>query len=540
MAEGNVLTNRLVRLACQRHLEDLSSAAARGLRFDVAKGRHAIDFFGFLRHSKGEWAGQTFALAPWQAFVVGCLFGWQRSDGLRRFRTAYCAVPRKNGKSTLSAGLGLYLLVADGEHGAEIYSAATSRDQARIVFDEAKRMVGSSPALKRRVGILINNLHVAASASRFMPLSSDSSTMDGLNVHGAIIDELHAHMSRHVVDVLETATGARRQPLLFEITTAGYDRHSICFEHDDYSIKVLDGTVPDDSWFAFIAAAEEGDDWTDPEVWRKANPNFGLSVKEDDLARKAEKAIALPGAQNAFRRMHLNEWTEQAERWIDLAAWDACSGPVALELLRGRRCFGGLDLSTTTDVTALAWVFPPEDEEGLWYVLSRYFVPEDNLRKRAERDRVPYDLWTRQGFIEATSGNVVDYGAIEQRILADSALFQVKEIAYDPWNATHIALRLQDEGAKLVEFRQGFRSMAAPTRELEKLIVSRKLAHGGNPVTRWMAANLAVAQDPAGNLKPAKDKSTERIDGIVAIIMAIGRAMVAQEEPHPEYSLFFV
>ena len=227
--------------------------------------------------------------------------------------------------------------------------------------------------------------------------------------------------------------------------------------------------------------------------------------------------------------MHLNEWTEQAERWIDLAAWDACAGPVDLEQLRGRTCFGGLDLSTTTDVTALAWVFPPEQDDGLWHLLSRYFVPEENLRKRAERDRVPYDLWTRQGFIEATPGNVVDYGAIEQRILADAALFQIKEIAYDPWNATHIALRLQDEGATMVEFRQGFRSMAAPTRELEKLIVSRKLAHGGNPVTRWMAANVAVAQDPAGNLKPAKDKSTERIDGIVAPIMAIGRAMVAQE-----------
>jgi phage terminase large subunit-like protein len=364
--------------------------------------------------------------------VVGCLFGWRRFDGLRRFRTAYCAVPRKNGKSTLSAGIALYLLVADGEQGAEVYSAATTRDQARIVFDEAKRMVGASPALKRRVGVLINNLNVAASAARFMPLSSDASSMDGLNVHGATIDELHAHKTRHVVDVLETATGARRQPLLFEITTAGYDRHSICFEHHDYSIKVLEGILQDDSWFGFIAAADENDDWTDPAVWRKANPSFGLSVKEDDLARKAEKAIALPGAQNAFRRMHLNQWTEQAERWIDLAAWDACDGPVSLELLRGRPCFGGLDLSTTTDVTALAWVFPPEHDDDLWRVLSRYFVPAENLRKRAERDRVPYDLWAAQGFIEATPGNVVDYGAIEQRILADAALFQVKEIAYDP------------------------------------------------------------------------------------------------------------
>lgn len=438
-------------------------------------------------------------------------------------------MPRKNGKSTLSAGIGLYLLVADREPGAEVYSAATSRDQARIVFDDAKRMVMSSPALRRRVSILINNLHVEASSSRFMPLSSDASTMDGLNVHGAIIDELHAHRTRHVVDVLETATGARRQPLLFEITTAGYDRHSICYEHHDYAIKVLEGTVPDDSWFGFVAGADEGDDWTDPQVWRKANPSFGLSVKDDDLRRKADKAIALPGAQNAFRRMHLNEWTEQAERWIDLAAWDACAGPVDPEKLRGRRCFGGLDLSTTTDVTALAWVFPPADDDGLWHLLSRYFVPADNLRRRAERDRVPYDLWAAQGFIEATAGNVVDYGAIEEQIRADSALFDVSEIAYDPWNATHVALRMQDEGATMIEFRQGFRSMSAPTRELEKLIVSRKLVHGGNPVTRWMAANVAVAQDPAGNLKPAKDKSTERIDGIVALIMAIGRAMLPPE-----------
>ena len=424
--------------------------------------------------------------------------------------------PRKNGKSTLSAGIALYLLVADGEQGAEIYSAATTRDQARIVFDEAKRMVGSSPALKRRVQVLINNLNVEASASRFMPLSSDASSMDGLNVHGAIIDELHAHKTRHVVDVLETATGARRQPLLFEITTAGYDRHSICFEHHDYAIKLLEGALQDDSWFAFIAAADEGDDWTDPQVWRKANPSFGLSVKEDDLARKAEKAIALPGAQNAFRRMHLNEWTEQAERWIDLAAWDACAGPVDLEQLRGRTCFGGLDLSTTTDVTALAWVFPPEQDDGLWHVLSRYFVPEENLRKRAERDRVPYDLWTRQGFIEATPGNVVDYGAIEQRILADSCPVpgqgdRLRPVERDPHRAAP-AGRGRHHGR--VPPGLPLHGRTDPrAREADRL---SKLAHGGNPVTRWMAANVAVAQDPAGNLKPAKDKSTERIDGIVA------------------------
>ena len=485
VSEGVIPANRLLRLACERHLGDLARGAGRGLRFDLAAARHAIDFFGFLRHSKGEWAGEPFTLAPWQAFLVGSLFGWKRDDGLRRFRTAYCAVPRKNGKSTTSAGIGLYLLVADGEQGAEVYSAATTRDQARIVFDEAKRMVATSPALRRRVELLINNLHVAASASRFMPLSSDSSTMDGLNVHGAIIDELHAHKTRGVVDVLDTATGARRQPLLFEITTAGYDRHSICFEHHDYSIKVLDGVLQDDSWFAYIAAADEDDDWTDAKVWRKANPNFGISVKEDDLARKAEKAIALPGAQNAFRRLHLNQWTEQAERWIDMAAWDACDAPVDLERLRGRPCFGGLDLSTTTDVTALAWVFPPTPDDGLWRVLSRYFVPAENLRRRAERDRVPYDLWAGQGFIEATAGNVVDYGAIEQRIFADAALFQVREIAYDPWNATHIALRLQDRGGEDDRVPPGLPldGGADPrAREADRLPQARPRRQSGHPL----------------------------------------------------------
>jgi phage terminase large subunit-like protein len=538
VSEGAVLASRLVRRTCERHLDDLTSAGARGLRFDLAAARHAIDFFGFLRHSKGEWAGQTFTLAPWQAFVVGALFGWKRSDGLRRFRTAYCAVPRKNGKSSTSAGIGLYLLVADGEQGAEVYSAATTRDQARIVFDEAKRMVVASPALRRRVEPLINNLHVAASASRFMPLSSDSSTMDGLNVHGAIIDELHAHKTRGVVDVLDTATGARRQPLLFEITTAGYDRHSICFEHHDYSVKVLDGVLQDDSWFAYIAAADEDDDWTDRQVWRKANPNFGLSVKEDDLARKAEKAIALPGAQNAFRRMHLNEWTEQAERWIDLAAWDACSMAVGPDQLRGRRCFGGLDLSTTTDVTALAWVFPPDhDDAGTCCPATS--CPRTTSGSAPSATACP-----------TTSGP--DRASLRRRLATWSTMARSstgstsmprcstsRRFAYDPWSATRIALRLQEEGAKMIEFRQGFRSMAAPTRELEKLIVSRKLAHGANPVTRWMAANVAAAPDPAGNLKPAKDKSTERIDGIVPIIMALGRAMLPQG-PSNSYQLLIL
>ena len=382
--------------------------------------------------------------------------------------------------------------------------------------------------------MLINNLNVEASASRFMPLSSDASSMDGLNVHGAIIDELHAHKTRHVVDVLETATGARRQPLLFEITTAGYDRHSICFEHHDYAIKLLEGSLQDDSWFAFIASADEGDDWTDPKVWRKANPSFGLSVKADDLARKAEKAIALPGAQNAFRRMHLNEWTEQAERWIDLAAWDACASPVDLEQLREKAASAASTSRPPPTSPHSPGCSRPRRTMAFGTCCRATSCPRRTSASAPSATACP----TISGPGRASSRRRRQCRRLRRDRAADprrSALFQVKEIAYDPWNATHIALRLQDEGATMVEFRQGFRSMAAPTRELEKLIVSKKLAHGGNPVTRWMAANVAVAQDPAGNLKPAKDKSTERIDGIVATIMAIGRAIVAQEEPQPEY-----
>ena len=389
---------------------------ARGLCFNIQAAEHAIAFFGFLRHSKGEWAGQTFALTPWQAFVVGSLFGWQRADGLRRFRTAYCAVPRKNGKSTLSAGIALYLLVADGEQGAEVYSAATTREQARIVFKEAKRMV-SSPALRRRVQVLINNLNVEASASRFMPLSSDASSMDGLNVHGAIIDELHAHKTRDVVDVLDTATGARRQPLLFEITTAGYDRHASASSTT---------TMRSSCWKARCRTTAGSPSSPRPtrattEPIRRSGARrtrasaFGQGGRSRPQGREGHRATGCPERLPA----HAPERMDRAGRALDRpAAWDACAGPVNLEHLRGRPCFGGLDLSTTTDITALAWVFPPEQDDGLWHVLA-LLRARGEPAKRAERDRVPYDLWTRQGFIEATPGNVVDYGAIEQRILAE-------------------------------------------------------------------------------------------------------------------------
>ena len=351
----------LVKLACQRHLDDIKR---KDIIFDNEAADRAIEFFGFLVHSKGEWAGTPFKLEPWQRFLIGSLFGWKRKDGLRRFRTAYNAIPRKNGKSTLSAGVALYMLTADGERGAEIYSAATSREQAKIVFGEAKRMVEASPSLKSRIGSYINNLHIEGTASKFMPLSSESSTMDGLNIHCAIVDELHEHKTSQVIDKLETATSSRRQPLIFEITTAGYDKNSICYNHHDYSIKILKGIVKDDSWFTFISQIDEGDEWDDPETWKKANPNWAVSVKSDDLERKAIKAREMPAAQNAFRRLHCNEWTEQASRWIDMNVWDENNSGIDINQLEGRECYAGLDLSSPQDLTALVLVFP---EENLGY-----------------------------------------------------------------------------------------------------------------------------------------------------------------------------
>jgi len=343
--DGKIPACKFVRQAVRRHMADLDSAGERGLRFDRQAAQHAIDWFGFLKHSKGEWAGQSFVLSSWQQFITWCLFGWKRADGYRRFRTAYIEVPRKNGKTTWLAGVGLYLLIADGESGAEVYSAATMRDQAKLSWGEAARM-SNSPALSRMVRLYRSSstLVVEQTSSKFAPLGADADTLDGLNVHGALIDELHAHKSRAVIDVLDTATGARRQPLIVEITTAGNDQNSVCYEHHDYTRRVLDGTVLDDTWFGFVSTIDEDDSWDDPAAWAKANPNLGISVKLDDLARKCERAKKLPAAQNAFRRLHLCQWTQQVDRWIDLSLWDDNAGKVAEERFSGRICYGGLYL----------------------------------------------------------------------------------------------------------------------------------------------------------------------------------------------------
>lgn len=505
--------------------------------YDEVAAQKAVDFFAkFCKHVKGPLAGQPFVLDDWQERdIVRPLFGWKRkADGTRKYRRAYIEIPRKSGKSTLVAGLGNYLLTADGELGAEVYSAAADRDQAAIVFDVAKQMVEASPALAKRVQPYRRSMVVQQTGSSYKVLSADAPTKHGLNASAILFDELHTQPNRELWDVLTTSTGARTQPLVIAITTAGYDKHSICWEQHDYAVKVRDGVIPDDSLLVVIYAAEEKDDWTDPKVWAKANPGLGKSITLEYLKAEAKRAQEVPAYQNTFRRLHLNQWTEQATRWIDMAVWERNTGePFTAESLKGRECFAGLDLASTTDITALPLLFPPVEEGERWKILWNFWVPRDGMEKRARLDRVPYDVWSREGLITATEGNITDYGIIRRDINDLRGKYNIKEIAFDRWNASQLVTQLMDDGLAMVEFGQGFASMAAPTKELLTLLLGENLAHGGNPVATWMASNVTVRTDPAGNVKPDKGKSTERIDGIVALIMALGRAIVqpAYQEP---------
>jgi phage terminase large subunit-like protein len=502
--------------------------------YDKAAADRAVRFFRkCLVHAKGKWAGLPFELLPWQKKCTRDLFGWKRADGTRKYRTAYISVPRKQGKTTYVAGLGIYLTTADGEPGAECYSAAADRDQAAIMFDTAKSMVEASPTLSANITTYRRSMVYPKTASSYKVLSADAPTKHGLNASGILFDELHAQRTRELWDVLTTSTGARRQPLTIAITTAGYDYSSICRSIYEYACGVRDGVIDDPSFYPCIYEAAEEDDWTDPSVWKKANPSFGVTVSVEyfkEEARKAEHSLAY---QNTFRRLLLNQWTQQRDRFIDLSAWDGCDAPVDREALRGRTCYGGLDLANVNDINAFVLVFEPEEEDDCFDVLPFFWVPEERLEARAQKDRVPYDAWVRAGFIEATPGNIADHGFIKRRICELRDEFEIAEIPFDRWGSVQIAAQLEDEGFTMVKFGQGFASMSAPTKELHKLVVGKLLRHGGNPVLRWMANNLVVKQDEAGNVKPDKAHSSEKIDGIVALVMGLDRAMRHEAAPAP-------
>ena len=529
--EGRVVVGELVRLGCERSRRDHETARERGLHFDPDAAQHAVRFFEFVRHSKGEWAGQVLHLAPWQAFILWELFGWLRADGSRRFRTAYAEVAKKNGKSTLLSGVGLYMTVGDGEPGAEVYTAATKLDQARIIHDEALRMLKSSPELSRRLTARHRNISDRRTASKFEPLGSDSDTQDGLNVHCALIDELHRHKSRALYEVLEHGAAARRSPLIFAITTAGDDETSFCFEQRTLCEQVLRRVLEDDSLFAFIACLDEGDDWRDPAVWVKANPNLGVSVKREQIAEQVEAAKRSPTKEAALRRYRMNSWVRATSRFLRLDAWDACAGdamPAQIETAcRGRPMYAGLDLASTNDITAFVCVFPPAEEHEKYRVLARFWIPADDLAERAKRTRLPYDLWVREGWIRATEGNVTDYRVVRDDILALCERFDLVSCGFDPWNSTATINELTDAlgDTRLVKVRGNIPNMSPGTKMLERLVLSRQLEHGGNPVLRWMADNLEVReyQGAIGPVKPDHKMSAKKIDGMVALILALSR-----------------
>lgn len=497
--------------------------------FSPDAASHVVEFIErYLVQTTGEWSGEPFMLMDWQRHgIFEPLFGTLNSEGFRQYRTAFVEVPRKNGKSTIAAAVALYLLIGDDEDGAEIYGAAQDRDQAGIVFRTAAEMVRRSPILSKHVKVIDSTKRITFKDRFYRVIAADAAGSHGYNAHGIIFDEVHTQKSRDLWDVLQTSKGARRQPLTFAITTAGHDRNSICYELHDYALKVQKGLIDDPTFFSYVKSAPSNADWGSPDVWREANPGYGVTIKESYLAEQAARAREVAAYENTFRNLHLNQWTQQATRWLQIEKWDACLRPVDEKELLRKPCYAGLDLAQTTDIAALVLVFPLAD--GSYHVQPHFWVPEERIRERSKRDRVPYETWAKQGLIEATSGNVIDYRHIRMKIDELAKKYRIIEIGYDPWNATEIVQWLIDGGMEMVPVRQGWASMSPPMKAMEALILQQRLAHDGNPVLRWMADNLVVKVDPAGNLKPDKERSQEKIDGMVALLMGLDRAVRSPE-----------
>lgn len=489
---------------------------------------YAVAFIECLHHTKGTWAGKPFELIDWQERIIRDLFGVLKPDGWRQFNQAYIEIPKKNGKSELAAAVALLLTCGDGEQRAEVYGCASDRQQASIVFDVAADMVRMCPALSKRVKILGSQKRIIyePTNSFYQVLSSEAYSKHGFNVHGVVFDELHAMPDRKLFDVMTKGSGdARTQPLYFLITTAGTDTHSICYEVHQKAEDILRGRKHDKTFYPVIFGAGRDEDWTSEEVWRKANPSLGETISVEKVRAACESARQNPGEENAFRQLRLDQWVKQSVRWMPMEKWDACAFPVDAQSLAGRVCYGGLDLSSTTDITAFVLVFPPEDESDKYQVLPYFWIPEENVDLRVKRDHVPYDVWQRQGFLRTTDGNVVHYGFIEQFIGQLGERYNIREIAFDRWGAVQMTQNLEDMGFTVVPFGQGYKDMSPPTKELMKLTLEQKIAHGGHPVLRWMMDNIFIRTDPAGNIKADKEKSTEKIDGVIAAIMALDRAI---------------
>jgi len=553
VVEGRAVAGRLVRLACARHLRDLVLGPARGLVWDAAAAGRALHFFGFLQLIDATGGGMPFVLSPFQAFIVGSLFGWKGADGYRRFRTAYVESGKGSGKSPLAGAIGLYCLMADGEGGAEVYSAATTREQAGILFRDAKAMAEMSPGFRTKLIIGETNLAHPASRSYFRPVSSEGRGLDGKRVHCALIDELHEHPSAVVADKMRAGTKGRRQALVFEITNSGYDRNTVCWAHREYSVRVLEGVLDNDSWFAYVCTLDccaqhrsegklfpvdgcpECDDWRDEAVWPKANPNLGVSIPLKYLREQVAEAVGMPTKQGVVKRLNLCIWTEGLSQLIPAELWASCGAPVDAAAFAIRSSFGGMDLAARYDVAA--FVLASEDAEGFVDLLPYFWIPESVADAREKSDRVPWRLWAQQGYVTLTGGDWTDYSLIQAKVIELAGAHQLGKVNYDPTDASAVAQALVAAGVEMVDFRQNMTNFNEPTEHLLLKLKQGTLRHGNHPVLAWMAANVKGQTDAAGHIRPVKpDRGDhQKIDGIVAAIMAL--AGVLFDAPSADFEI---
>ncbi len=523
VTEGRITVCKYVRLAIQRHLNDLKRD---DLVFDHAAGERPLKFFPELKHFKGQqFAGKPFELSGWQAFIIYSLFGWKyKESGKRRFTQSYTEISKKNGKTTLAAGIGLYMLKFDQEPGAEVYSAATSRDQAREVFDAAKAMVLKNPELQKHIQVQARSLFDTTTMSKFEPLSSDYDSFEGKNPYCAIIDEYHAHSDSLLFDNISAASVARDRSLIWIITTAGFNKESPCYHFRKMCIDVLEGRIQDDGLFSIIFTLDEKDDWNNPEVWIKSNPNLGVSVFPDKIQDLYQKAKNSTTSEVGFKTKNLNIWTDSSSVWIPDDRWQQCnqiSQDELLEKVKGQQCWGAIDLSTTKDISVFALLFKLDK----FYFLPFFFLPGMTMIERVRRDHVNYDKWIREGWVIETDGDVVDYDVMRAKINELAKKYKIKSIQYDRWNSSQLVTNLMSDGANMQPFGQGYQSMSNPTKELEKYILKKEFEFGGNPVMRWMNSNIEIRKDEAGNYKIDKKKSSEKVDGMVTLVMSLGGFM---------------
>jgi phage terminase large subunit-like protein len=553
---GKIIAGRTMKQACKRYFDDLRHAKERGFEFRRDMAERSIKFCTkFIKHTKGrEFVNRPFELEPWEQFILWNLFGWYRAkdkrwiveingriedtSGTRRFREVLIMIARKNGKTFLGAAICLYIAFADerpgGEPGAEVYIAATKLDQAKdLLFKDCQRQVKKSKAL-RDWGIVAgaDAIYRESSGQVIVPLAADADTQAGLNVYLGFLDELYAHKTREMWDILETATGSRPQALIIGISTAGKNRAGICYEKYDYGKKVLEGIINDDTFLAIIFELDDGDDWRDESLWIKANPNLGVSKKFGDMRTKAERAKNMSSALNSFLQFELNVWVHGDRKWMPMDDWKACAGPIpALELedyLKGRVCYTAMDLSSTSDIAGFIHYFPPIEGDPYYYTVCRFFIPEDNVYDRTKNSGFPYDGWAHDEYLIPTPGNVIDYDFIIEQLENDSQMFQIVQLSFDRWNAEFLIQQFENRGIGIpvVSFGQGYQSMSPALKEVERITRSHQLRHGGQPVLWWMADNMIIMQDPSGNIKPDKAKSKEKIDGMVMLCMAAQQARV--------------